>query len=67
MKTKLTSLDVARRIANGKCPLDILDHVLVGELTRRAVEDGFIRHNYGCNDDWGGYSVTDKGRKALEG
>lgn len=62
-----TPVEVARAIAARRCPVPVpVDWVLLGKVVRAAIEAGLVRENFGCFDDWGGYSVTEAGRAAIK-
>ncbi len=66
-----TPVEVARLIAQGKAPTSRLpdgsiDWILQGDAIRGAIEAGLVREDYGCNPNWGSYTVTTAGKKALE-
>ena len=60
-----TPLDVAKAIHEKRSPMFPIDWVILGNALRLTCSLGLIRENYGCFDDWGGYSITPKGKKAL--
>jgi len=58
-------LDVAKAIHEKRSPMFPMDWVILGNALRLTCSLGLIRENYGCFDDWGGYSITTQGKKAL--
>ncbi len=69
MKASVPSpLDVARAIAERRSPVPTpIDWVALGQALDAAKAAGFIDDDFGYDDDWGGYSVTPKGREAIQG
>lgn len=57
---------LVQAIAERRCPVSLpVDWVKLGRALGAAEAEGYIRVDHGCFDDWGGWSVTPKGKAFL--